>query len=70
MDKIHIKKKSEVDKKELLDFYQHSLNLKNINLEDYNWRYRYGFKQYEPLVSRQRHMRTRRVNYKRFKNKK
>ena len=50
MEKIYIKKKSEVDKKELLDFYQHSFNLKNINLEDYNWRYRYDLNSFEPLI--------------------
>ena len=50
MEKIHIKKKSEVDKKELLDFYQYSFNLKNINLEDYDWRYRYDLNSFEPLI--------------------
>ena len=50
MNKFHIKKISEVDKKKLLKFYQSSFNLKKIDLDSLNWRYRYGFKQYEPLV--------------------
>ncbi len=50
MDKFHIKKISEVDKNKLLKFYQNSFNYENIDQDSLNWRYRSGFKEYEPLV--------------------
>ena len=54
MNKFHIKKISEVDKKKLLKFYQSSFNLKKIDLDSLNWRYRYGFKQYERIQEDQK----------------
>ncbi len=50
MSKFHIKKVSEVDKKKLFRFYQESFNYKNDNPDILNWRYRPGFKSFEPLV--------------------
>ena len=50
MSKFHIKKVSEIDKKKLLKFYQESFNYKNNNPDILNWRYRPGFKSFEPLV--------------------
>ncbi len=50
MSKFHIKKVSEIDKKKLLKFYQESFDYKNNNLDILNWRYRPGFKSFEPLV--------------------
>ena len=50
MSKFHIKKVSEIDKKKLLRFYQEFFDYKNNNLDISNWRYRPGFKSFEPLV--------------------
>ena len=50
MSKFHIKKVSEIDKKKLLKFYQESFDYKNNNPDILNWRYRPGFKSFEPLV--------------------
>lgn len=50
MNKIHIKKISEVDKKKLIEFYSKSFHYEKSLLEDYNWRYRAGYNNYEPLV--------------------
>ena len=50
MSKFHIKKVSEIDKKRLFKFYQESLNYKKNNPDLFNWRYRPGFKNFEPLV--------------------
>ena len=50
MSKFHIKKVSEIDKKKLLKFYQESFNYKNNSPDILNWRYRPGFKSFEPLV--------------------
>lgn len=50
MSKFHIKKVSEIDKNKLLKFYQESFNYKNNNPDILNWRYRSGFKSFEPLV--------------------
>ena len=50
MDKFHIKKISEIDKNKLFKFYQSSFNYDNSNHDIFNWRYRAGFKNFEPLV--------------------
>ena len=50
MSKFHIKKVSEIDKKKLFKFYQESFNFKNNDPDILNWRYRPGFKSFEPLV--------------------
>ena len=50
MSKFHIKKISEINKKKLLKFYQESFDYKNNNPDILNWRYRPGFKSFEPLV--------------------
>tara|TARA_Y200000002_G_scaffold373629_1_gene373064 strand:- start:307 stop:1263 length:957 start_codon:yes stop_codon:yes gene_type:complete len=48
--KIHIKKISEIDKEKLEKFYQNSFQFEKTVLEDYNWRYRANFNEFEPLV--------------------
>ena len=50
MSKFHIKKVSEIDKSKLFRFYQESFNYKSNNPDILNWRYRPGFKSFEPLV--------------------
>ena len=50
MSKFHIKKVSEIDKKKLLKFYQESFNFRSNDPDILNWRYRLGFKSFEPLV--------------------
>ncbi len=50
MNNFHIKKISEIDKDKLLQFYQNSFSYKNNNFNIYNWRYRLGFSNYEPIV--------------------
>ena len=50
MSKFHIKKVSEIDKKKLFKFYQESFNFKKNDPDILNWRYRLGFKSFEPLV--------------------
>ncbi len=50
MNNFHIKKISEIDKNRLLQFYQNSFNYKNNNLNIFNWRYRSGFSNFEPIV--------------------
>ena len=50
MSKFHIKKVSEIDKKKLFKFYQESFNFKKNDPDILNWRYRPGFKSFEPLV--------------------
>ena len=50
MSKFHIKKVSEIDKNKLFKFYQECFNYKNNNPDILNWRYRPGFKNFEPLV--------------------
>ena len=50
MSKFHIKKVSEIDKSKLFKFYQESFNYSNNNPDILNWRYRPGFKSFEPLV--------------------
>ena len=48
--KIHIKKISEIDKEKLEKFYQNSFQFEKTVLDDYNWRYRTNFNEFEPLV--------------------
>ena len=50
MSKFHIKKISETDKNKLSKFYKESFNYNNSNPSSFNWRYRLGFKSFEPLV--------------------
>jgi len=50
VSKFHIKKVSEIDKSKLFRFYQESFNYKSNNPDILNWRYRPGFKSFEPLV--------------------
>ena len=50
MSKFHIKKASEIDKNKLFKFYQDTFNYRNKDQEILNWRYRPGFKSFEPLV--------------------
>ena len=50
MDKFHIKKVSSLDKNKLFRFYQNSFNYDNSNPDILNWRYRTGFKNFEPIV--------------------
>ena len=50
MSKFHIKKVSEIDKNRLFKFYRESFNYKNNNPDILSWRYRPGFKSFEPLV--------------------
>ena len=50
MDKFHIKKISEISKEKLIKFYQNSFNYEKPILDNYNWRYRSGFNEFEPLV--------------------
>ena len=48
--KFHIKKISEIDKKQLTDFYQNSFNYQKTLLNNYNWRYRNRYNEHEPIV--------------------
>ena len=50
MDKFHIKKISEIDEKKLLQFYQVSFQYEKSILDNYQWRYRSEFNEFEPLV--------------------
>ncbi len=50
MNKFHIKKISEIDKNKLLKFYQASFKYEKSILDDFAWRYRLGFNNFEPLV--------------------
>ena len=50
MTKFHIKKISEIDKNKLLKFYQASFKYEKSILNDFTWRYRSGFNNFEPLV--------------------
>ncbi|MBD1172040.1 GNAT family N-acetyltransferase [Pelagibacterales bacterium SAG-MED05] len=50
MTKFHIKKISEIDKNKLLKFYQASFKYEKSILDDFAWRYRSGFNNFEPLV--------------------
>ena len=50
MDKFHIKKISEIDIKKLLQFYQVSFQYEKSILDNYQWRYRSEFNEFEPLI--------------------
>ena len=50
MDKFHIKKISEIDIKKLLEFYQVSFQYEKSILDNYQWRYRSEFNEFEPLI--------------------
>tara|TARA_X000001036_G_scaffold329209_1_gene307862 strand:- start:409 stop:1359 length:951 start_codon:yes stop_codon:yes gene_type:complete len=50
VNKFHIKKISEIDKNKLLKFYQASFKYEKSILDDFAWRYRLGFNNFEPLV--------------------
>ena len=50
MDKFHIKKISEIDTKKLLQFYQVSFQYEKSILDNYQWRYRSEFNEFEPLI--------------------
>ena len=50
MDKFHIKKISEINKEKLYQFYQDSFHYEKSILDNYQWRYRSGFNEFEPLV--------------------
>lgn len=50
MSKFHIKKISEIDAKKLLQFYQASFQYEKSVLDNYQWRYRSEFNEFEPLV--------------------
>ena len=50
MKKIHIKKISEINKEKLLEFYKKSFQFEKGVIENFNWRYRLGFNNYEPIV--------------------
>ena len=50
MNKIHINKISEINKDKLLNFYQKSFNFEKSVLENYEWRYRSGYYNYDSLV--------------------
>ncbi len=50
MSKFHIKKITEIDNNKLLNFYQKSFNYEKLVLDNFKWRYRSNFSDYEPLV--------------------
>ena len=50
MDKFHIKKISEIDTKKLLQFYQVSFQYEKSILDNYQWRCRSGFNEFEPII--------------------
>jgi len=50
VEKIHIKKISEIDLDKLTRFYQKTFKYEKSVLDDYKWRYRANFNEYEPLV--------------------
>ena len=50
MSKFHIKKITEIDNNRLLNFYQKSFNYEKLVLDNFKWRYRSKFSNYEPLV--------------------
>ena len=50
MKKIHIKKISQINKEKLVEFYKKSFQFENGVIENFNWRYRLGFNDYEPIV--------------------
>ena len=50
MEKIHIKKISEIDKEKLVKFYQESFRFEKSVINNYDWRYRTNFNEFEPLA--------------------
>ena len=50
MTKFHIKKISEINKDNLINFYKKAFDLQNSESYNYVWRYRLGYSDYEPLV--------------------
>tara|TARA_E500000178_G_scaffold287325_1_gene289478 strand:- start:252 stop:1211 length:960 start_codon:yes stop_codon:yes gene_type:complete len=50
VEKFHIKKISEIDREKLIKFYQNTFQYEKPFSENYNWRYRAGFNEFEPLV--------------------
>lgn len=50
MKNIHIKKISEINKEKLVEFYKKSFQFEKGVIENFNWRYRLGFNDYEPIV--------------------
>ena len=51
MKKYNIKKISQIDKNELQEFYKNTFNNRNASLiQNYNWCYRLGYNNFEPLV--------------------
>ena len=50
MKKIHIKKISEINKDKLVEFYTKSFHFETGVVENFNWRYRLGFNNYEPIA--------------------
>ena len=50
MNKIHINKISEINRDKLINFYKKSFNYHKSGLENYEWRYRSGFCNYESLA--------------------
>ena len=50
MNKIHINKISEINKDKLLNFYQKSFDFEKSVLENYEWRYRSGYSNYDSLA--------------------
>ena len=50
MNKIHINKITEINKDKLTNFYTKAFNFQKSVLENYEWRYRSGFSNYESLA--------------------
>lgn len=50
MKKIHIKKISEINREKLIEFYQKSFQYEKSVIDNFNWRYRTNFNEFEPLV--------------------
>lgn len=50
MKKIHIKKISEINKEKLVEFYKKSFQFERGVLDNFKWRYRLGFNEYEPIA--------------------
>jgi hypothetical protein len=50
VNKFHIKKISEIDIKKLIQFYQVSFQYEKSILDNYQWRYRSKFNEFEPLI--------------------
>lgn len=50
MNKIHINKISEINRDKLIKFYNKSFNFEKSVLENFEWRYRFGFSSFEPIA--------------------